>query len=723
MSNSVNNNSNQKQVNKTQIAQKPRKNKKRTIPFYQLWDELFVNKYKMNDSVVGILRRENFYMDMKGIYSGENNVTYMYTIDGLPSEISISFRNLLRQECKEGVRISFVTTFQRHVIQWNTPQMKSKLRTWSILDSQTEDVNEYNLHANLATLDSQQWRKDSLTYLSTAEIRRKRKMFKVRQVMLISGKRGDNFNDTVTEVLAACKNMNFKVTRVMYNIQDYLSVFSPFSVGFSNQVMKDTGNMVIPDELVARFSTYTQGTVGKSGIYWGTDIYSGFPCLKPVKRTTETAENWLITAETGGGKSFFVKGLLLQLLAKHEYNGTIMDIEGFEYIPMSRFISRSEEVVVINMAEGEGKYFDPVEIILTGDHELDKDMYNLSVSFTLSMFKTLLGDARDKNEWTDIIIDTAVSKVYTDAGVREDDMSTWGNSKGLTLYDVYNTLKLLLVDDEHTSIVNEEDNDSVLDKAIKNTIEYNKALVLAITKTGRYFEENGTKSGLFKQRVSVDGIKTAKLVVCSFGMAGKTEKTVDPVQMALMQLCAAHISHLRSIFSKQAGKFNFKLWEEFQRWGKFPDSEKTVGTALTGGRKLGDINIIITNVVRELLDDDRFNVFSNVTTIAVGCIWDKDVRHDLCARLTIEQMEPELDKLVSENKDESAYSDGDTVTNNAYNKAFLIGLDKTVYALSRMSIPDELASSHMFRTGVDLSGRVEGEEEEDTEEDNLGIFE
>lgn len=683
-------------------------NRKRTIKFYQLWDELFTNKYKKDDSVVGILRRSPFYMDMKGVYSGENRVTFVYTIDDLPSELSISFRNILRQDCRDGVRLSFITQMTKHQIQWNTPQMKSRLRTWSILDSQTEDVNEYNLHANLQTLDSQQWRRDSLTYLSTAELRRKRKTFLVRQIMLISGERGDAFNETVNEVLATCRNLNLKVNRVMYNIQDYLTTFSPFSMNFNDKIYKEVGSTVIPDELLARFSTYSQGTVGKYGLYWGTDIYSGFPCLKPVKKTSEDAENWLITAETGGGKSFFVKCLLLQLLAKPQYNGTIMDIEGFEYMPMLQYLSRTEECVIINMAEGQGKYFDPVEIIMTGDEELDRDMYKLSVSFTLSIFKTLLGDTVKKNEWTDIIIDAAVSKVYEDAGVT-DDMSTWENSKGLTLFDVYEALKALLTDVENTSVVNnssDEDNDKtseILDNAIRNTVEYKKALVLAITKTGRYFEKNGTKSGLFQQRVSVDGIKTAKLVVCSFGMAGKTEKTVDPIQMAMMQLTAANISHLRSIFSKHVGKFNFKLWEEFQRWGKFPDSEKTVGTALTGGRKLGDINIIITNVVKELLGDDRFNVFSNVTTIAIGCIWDKQVRHDLCTRLTIEQMEPELDKLVSENKDDSAYSDGDTVGNSAYNKAFLIGLDKTVYALSRMSVPDDLAESHMFRTGVDLA--------------------
>ena len=55
--------------------------------------------------------------------------------------------------------------------------------------------------------------------------------------------------------------------------------------------------------------------------------------------------------------------------------------------------------------------------------------------------------------------------------------------------------------------------------------------------------------------------------------------------MALAQLSAANISYIRSVFSKAQGKFNFKVWEEFQRWGAFPGSATTIKTAITGGRK------------------------------------------------------------------------------------------------------------------------------------------
>ena len=172
------------------------------------------------------------------------------------------------------------------------------------------------------------------------------------------------------------------------------------------------------------------------------------------------------------------------------------------------------------------------------------------------------------------------------------------------------------------------------------------------------------------------------------------------------------MSQLRSVFSKHAGKFNFKLWEEFQRWGGFPDADKTINVALTGGRKLGDVNIIITNKVIDMLRDDKFGVFSNITSFAIGAIGDALVRTELCERLTIPQMEGELHRLAENNKDLSAYIEGDTLLSNPYSKAFLIGLDKTVYTISRMSIPAELRDSYIFRTGIDIKDKnVEDDEE------------
>lgn len=699
------------------IQELGKKHMPRTMNFFQLWDEILTAYVFRNSSERGEVRNKNMYADLIGYYSDEDYVTYIYSIDGYPTELENSYRTTLRRECLPGVRMSFITQFEKHTIEWGSPQMRAKLKTWKIIEENGEEVDEYNLHKNLKTLDIQDWKKDSLVYLSTAELRRKRKMFKVRGVMLISGERGYNFDSTVKEVVKLCKLMGIKITRVTADVPEYLKVFSPFSNIYDTRVLNQCGSVVLPDELIARFSTYSQGVVGKEGIVWGTDIFSNFACMKKIKQTTESAENWLITAETGGGKSYMVKFIISQILAEPEFNGTIMDVEGFEYIPLLNYISHNDLCTLINMAEGSGNYYDPVEIYMTGDEKLDTDMYALSSSFTLSLFKCLLGNSGDIDEWADIVITDAVALTYSKAGVDQTNPNTWKLSRGLTLYSVYDTLKTLKTNGDVGRAVSAMTANSLYEERLgvgtrmsRNDVtrlvmgneDYQKAIDLCIAKTSRYFEKGGVRASVFRNRIVLEDIINSKLVVCSFGMAGKSENSVDPIQMALMQLYASNISHIRSIFSKHAGKFNFKLWEEFQRWGGFPDADKTINVALTGGRKLGDVNIIITNKVRDMLEDDKFGVFSNITSIAVGAIGDAKVRHNLCSRLSIPQMEQELDAIAYNNKDLSAYIDGDTLTKNPYMKAFLIGLDRTIYTISRVSLPDSLRKSDIFRTGIDL---------------------
>ena len=703
-----------------------KEHKKRTVSFITLWDEIATGFIYRNKSQYGLTHLSNMYVDMMGLYSGEDNVTFVYSIDGYPREIELSYRTAIRRECKDGVRISFISMLDKYHIEWNTPQMKARLKTWKQLDEELNDVDEYNLHDNIETMDSYDWRRDSLQYLADAEIRRRRKMFQFRSLMLVSGVRGENFDDTIKEVVNVCKVMNIRISRVIGDIPEYLEVFSPFSNKYSKRVLGLCGCVALPDELLARFNTYAQGIIGKNGLYWGTDIYSQFPCLKPVKKTTEDPENWLITAETGGGKSFFVKGVVYQLLADERYNGTIMDVEGFEYRPIYNYMSHHDHVVLLNMGEGSGAYFDPVEIMMTGDEELDEDMKSLSASFTLSLFKTLLGGT-GLDEWVDIVINDAIAITYSKNGVVDEDMSTWHNSAGLTLFDVYETLKALktavnagestsAVSNLFTASLYQERDTSTkrarndVNRLITANTEYQKAIEFCIAKISRYFEEDGIRRSVFSHRIDIEDIKDAKVVVCSFGMAGKSPSTVDPIQMALMQLYAANMSHLRSVFSKFVGRFNFKLWEEFQRWGTFPGSEKVISTAITGGRKLGDINIIITNDIAKVLEDDRFSIFTNITTFAIGCIVDSQVRAELCERLTIPHMLYDLDMIAQNNKDLTSYIEGDTLTINPYQKAFLIGLDRTVYTVSRMQIPAELAKTSLFRTGINL--KTKGEETE-----------
>lgn len=652
-----------------------------------LYDDLYFTHLSKNSSELARKtpsEQGKIGLDFSGTYDGEN-ITFYYLIQAFPRELFVDFKDRFRRESKPGVRVNFINYIRGHRIDWESPQMRSRLRVLRQVgsDNDSSDVNAYNLHENINALSKQNWIEESLKYLAVADKKNGRSLLQSSILMTVSGVKGQNFDDSIKLIEGYAGHIGITLRRVLYDIQDVLRFFSPFGRQYNKKISDILPTYVVTDEILSRFNVYNQGTLGTKGVIFGVDVYSKFPVLKVVKPKEETAENWLITAETGGGKSLTVKNLLLQLLSLN-YMGTIMDIEGFEYIPIANFMSKSSRVVVINMAEGSGRYFDPVEIFEdTGIEDIDADAKNMSINFTLAVFKTLLGRAYEEDIYLDTVINDAVGEVYREAGVT-DERNTWSNSKGLTLFHVYDTL-FRLRESRH-----------------RDSDEYIIAVNTAIAVTSKYFDKSGTRSSIFTERVAVSDIIDAKLVICSFGMAGKSPQAIDETQLALMQLGAAQLSHQRSIFSKSQGRYNFKVWEEFQRWGKFPDSDKTIGVAVTGGRKLGDVNIIITNAVGQILRDDRFDILSNLSSYLLGAIADEQVRHELCKRLSIPNMISELDEISKAKKD--AEDDEDDGSTSFLTYAFLCGLDRSKYGIIKTELPVELTRSKLFKTGVDLKG-------------------
>ena len=283
-------------------------------------------------------------------------------------------------------------------------------------------------------------------------------------------------------------------------------------------------------------------------------------------------------------------------------------------------------------------------------------------------------------------------------------MATWDRSRNLTLRDVYD--KFMQLYEEAVQYKYDVEN-GVEKPNARDNYKLNNSYISAIDSAAsslrtyfETFENGGVNSHIFKQKISLKDLVDAKLVVCSFGLAGKSEADIDLTQLALSQSYAAIISQIRSMYAKAQGRYNFKVWEEFQRWGRMEGSEAILNSALTGGRKNGDVNFIVTNKVSEMLGEhDKFGIFQNTTSFAIGAIGDADVRKNLCRALSIEDLAFELDKLVINHKQGS--SKVNTVS-SIYDKAFLVKLDKSVVSLVKMNLPEELAQSDIFRTGIDL---------------------
>lgn len=658
----------------------------------------------------GPVRDKNLYASSSAMFSGRDLVTYMYIIDEYPEKLPIGFRERIRRMARGDIRVSFVTNMEHTVIPWDSAQMQSKMRVWRKAQNDLGNVDEYNAREKMAASDNQDRRSESLLYLADADQRKRREMFVVRSMMLVSGSRGEEFDEAISNIEGSAKKMGLRISRVTSDIEMYLQSMSPFSMQLNDKVKSRIGNPTLTDEHVARFSSYEHGRVGHGSFYMGTDVESEYPVFKEVKRRAEDAENILITAETGGGKSYYIKILILQFLGNHMYNGTIMDIEGDEYTPLAKYVEQDYSVITIDMAEGSGSYFDTCEITRVSDPALDKDMYSLSKSATTSIFRTLNGEVTGETaEWVGPLINNTVSQAYADRGVTTDP-DTWHLSKGMTLHEVYGTFRknyMRMKMTESGELTGEKTSDFFSQNPL-----YQAAYDQLMNRLSTYFEEDGAQAHQFSQRVSLEDIAHAKLVVCSFGMKARSASTVDPVQMALAQSYAAHISHMRAIFSKVEGKFNFKVWEEFQRWGQFPGSEVTINTALTGGRKMGDVNFIVTNNLAELMASDKFSILENVTSVAIGAIGNSATRKEICERLSINHMLKELDKVTIPDNDKGDGSgfggeDGDggssDVADSKYAKSFLVYLDRKDVALVKMDVPERLAKSDILRTGVDTT--------------------
>ena len=71
---------------------------------------------------------------------------------------------------------------------------------------------------------------------------------------------------------------------------------------------------------------------------------------------------------------------------------------------------------------------------------------------------------------------------------------------------------------------------------------------------------------------------------------------------------------------------------------------------MTGGRKRGDVNIVITNDLSDILDEGNpvsSGIRQNIQNLAIGKVQDKSTRRRFCDIFDIKEMEIALDRIAS----------------------------------------------------------------------------
>ena len=636
--------------------------------------------------------------------SSEDQISKYFLIRKFPDWMAPRMVDIIRSRCiKDGVKINFFFYGEPYRINWESAEMRNKMNMWRQYSTEHQNnIDVFSYRNNRSADLARQRIMTSTQYLNEAELDHKRTLLRVAFMIEITAKRDEesilNMMESIRNLKDLCAQSEIKLRELKVNMIDWLQTFGVFCLKQMKEITGKVAYKILTDDILANFNSYKQGRVGTTGVSLGIDVLSGVPVMRKFKADPDAAENWLISAETGGGKSYFVKALLTYLLADG-FVVTVMDYEGDEYLNLAHYIraGNPEDVKVISMGKGSTTYFDPCEIPdLTGDDEVDCDLKETAMNYIMSIFRVITcGLDGELTQWEERVISMAIQRMYDSAGVT-DNKETWFRSKGLRLHDTYYEIKNMV----ETKELVDGDTDNVKHRA---AVRIQEAASL-------YFEEGEAKSGTFKNPMPAKELYKAKFIVFSFGMKGAASSLNDPTVLALKQLSVASVSAQISNHCKYVKHcFNVKVWEEFQRYGAIKGASDIICNAMTGGRKRGDVNFLITNDLAAILDTSNGvaqTLRQNVQNFAIGRIRDHHVRDAFCKAWELQDCSLALERIAKAYSSDEAGGRGSS-SSNRYKHAFCVVMDNGKKAISKVKLPQSLAKSNLFKTGVDTTKNKE----------------
>ena len=613
------------------------------------------------------------------IYS-KRYVNRYYMIYGYPDEIARGFLSTFRGCCKGSTQVDIICLCEPKPIDWASPEMRSRMRSWQDFTMETSDeVNVFNYSSEYVEAETRRRLIESTKFFNVMDINYHRSVLHCTVLLRVYAKNQYNemehFEESCEAIERLGKSLRLRLVKRNYTLTNELKSILPFARTADLKV--NLPRRMMTDDMVIGMSTISQGVFGDSGTVLGLDVLNGTIVMHHFKEDPDKAENWLITATTGGGKSYFVKNMLMYLLADN-FKICIMDYEGDEYTNIANYVrgGNPDDVLTIQLGNGSGVYFDPCAIAEpTGMEDLDRAAKQSAQEVIMAMFRVMAHGGESFTKEEQKIMSLAMVRMYDSLGVTED-MSTWGNSKYAHLHDIYDEIRNIVESGEFNTEVEKDKH---------------QAAVYLRDALSVYFEPGEAKYGTFAKPLQVTDLYKANLIVFAFGVKGADTSTADADVLALKQLSVAYVNILISNHCKYVQhRFNVKVWEEFQRWGTIKGSGSIISNCITGGRKRGDVHLIITNDILALLDDSNTTnttLRQNVHNYAVGRL-EEGARKAFVNKYNVPDLLPELDAIA-------AQKDG-------YDHAFCIYTDDGEATTAKCMIPDSIKEMGLYNTGVQI---------------------
>lgn len=607
------------------------------------------------------------------LYSKRSQRCYYY-VRALPEYISGSFYVAAREaisllKTEYPVFLNFRIQGIPHIINWDSAEMKERRKQWA--NYEKTKVAEDTRFADAKTRQQsifEDWRMKSWDYIQNAEDRKIQLIdCEITFELAVDG----NSTEHKRSLLDACREFeqwlsknNIKFKKVKNNIMDFLRYTSITSLDSRTKASKQVMNRVLSSEVLADMVSYVPGKINDVGVLFGIDLSTGMAVYKNMVRPGGDAENFLVIAETGGGKSFYMKALAIQM-AINGFHQVVLDIDG-EYKRAAKLL----DGVIIDMSKSAGLYFDSTVIgDLTGDEGIDAALLEDSRITTENIFNILCDPDKGMTSTEVKLFNDAYTNMFRKYGIIPNDRSTWKNSKQLSFRILYK---------------------EIVDLARQSTYSvYENELRAFIDKLFVFFDPNGIRAYLFKKPINLNEILSHKGKLPMFidivlnlesESAGKAN-----VEALIKQSTATYLVTLVTNYFKSKHEFSVHYIEEYQRYSASPGVESLVVYMITGNRKRNAATFIISNSPTTLLETGSAAnraIIDNINNYLIGLVKPMAIEK-VCKAFSLDNCITDLTKICKD---------------PLYKHMFILKINGKDTTLVFQSLPSSIADGPVFMT-------------------------
>lgn len=606
-----------------------------------------------------------------------------FYISSVPQFIDTSLLQRIREYVEtDNVRVNYDINMDPQVIHWESTNMKDMQRSWENLlrDSEEEESNYFEDQRVSDKNDREKWLVKSWRYISEAD-RHKQALIAMSTVIKLktidnSQQSLENLKDACRKVQQYCAQEKIEVKQAKGRMLDFVQYISPLINGENTISRGMIPTRVMTDDIIANMLSFTSGKLNQTEILMGLDVYTNMLTYMDFNEIRKRSLNILIAATTSSGKSTYAKCLTRELLANNK-NVIVLDRDK-EYNP----ITKKVDGVIIDLNRSVGKYFDSMRIgDLTGIEEIDIGLLEDSISATTSVFNSLTSIKNGMSTQQRKIFNDAYNLVLAQAGVERHNSSTWSNSAKLKYHDIYREIVLLSRNSGYQE-------------------RYGDVLYDFVDTLSVFFEPNGLRSNLFKEKVNISDILEAKqkgnpfmLDICLYLDKDMDKSAEGRIEKSIKAITANYLTTLLTNQFAFMGEETIVIVEEYNRYLDSGNDDSVtselqglITNMVTGNRKRNAATILVTNNPKEIVTANKqvtMALVDNIKNLIIGKIESQDTINKICSTWNIAFCEKTIN---------------DISTNYDFKHTFLLRMESGEIAVVKQLLPPDQVNSPVYST-------------------------